>query len=110
MTRWSPASRARPSSVRHARSSSTEPAPAFQAQAAAGAVFDRAQSVGEIRAPTLITAGTADILVPVANARFLAERIPGSKLVLYEGLGHQFFVEVPERFNRDVLEFLQQRR
>ncbi|CAN5732542.1 alpha/beta fold hydrolase [soil metagenome] len=87
-----------------------QPSHAFHAQAAAGATFDRSATVSQIVAPTLIAAGTADVIVPVANARFLAERIPDSRLVMYEGLGHQFFVEAPDRFNRDVIDFLQQRR
>jgi pimeloyl-ACP methyl ester carboxylesterase len=54
----------------------------------------------------LVLAATGDLLVPVENARILAQRIPGSRLIVYEGFGHQFNVEAHERFNRDVVEFL----
>ncbi|HET9985905.1 MAG TPA: alpha/beta fold hydrolase [Longimicrobiales bacterium] len=92
-----------------ARLEDPQPAYAYQAQAAAGAAFDRSGSVGRIRAPTLVTAGSADVLVPVENARRLAERIPGARLKVYEGLGHQFFVEAADEFNRDAMEFLEGR-
>lgn len=87
-----------------------QPLAAFQAQSAAGVVFNRSGTVSEIRVPTLIVHGSDDVLVPVANARYLADRIPQSRLLVYDGLGHQFFVESAERFNRDIIEFLQQRR
>jgi pimeloyl-ACP methyl ester carboxylesterase len=87
-----------------------QPPHAFQAQAAAGVSFDRTASLSSIRAPTLVMGGTDDVLVPRANARFLADHIPGSRLIEYEGLGHQFFIEAADRFNRDVISFLTERR
>lgn len=83
-----------------------QPVQAFQAQAAAGATFDRASDIGRITAPTLILAGTEDLLVPLANAHYLHARIPDSTLIEYDGLGHQFFIEAADRFNRDVIDFL----
>jgi pimeloyl-ACP methyl ester carboxylesterase len=80
---------------------------AFQAQAAAGAVFDASQRVSAIRAPTLVLAADADVVVPVENARYLAARIPGARLRVWEGLGHQFFVEAADSFNAEVITFLQ---
>jgi pimeloyl-ACP methyl ester carboxylesterase len=87
-----------------------QPAHAFRAQAAAGAGFDRSATIAQIAAPTLVAAATEDLLVPIANARLLHERIPDSRLIEYEGLGHQFFIEAADRFNRDVIEFLRQPR
>lgn len=81
---------------------------AFQAQAAAGAVFDRAADVGRIGAPTLVLAGDADLVVPVENARRLAAAIPNARLMIWEGLGHQFFVEAADEFNAHVIMFLQE--
>ena len=40
--------------------------------------------------PTLILHGTADRLVPPANAQLLADRIAGAKLCWLEGAGHVF--------------------
>jgi 3-oxoadipate enol-lactonase len=83
-----------------------QPPHAYAAQAAAGASFDAAERVQAITAPTLVAHGTDDLLVPVANARNLAEALPCATLRLYEGLGHQFFVEAPPPFNRDLVAFL----
>lgn len=84
-----------------------QPVHAFQAQAAAGAVFDASQRVRDIVAPTLVLAGTQDVVVPVDNAHYLATHIPGARLRTWDGLGHQFFVEASESFNAEVITFLQ---
>ena len=68
--------------------------------------FDSYERLPDIRAPTLILHGTEDQMVPVANARLLAERIPGAELVLLEGAGHVYHSEQPERADRAVLEFI----
>lgn len=61
--------------------------------------------LGEIRAPTLVVAGTADPYYPVDLLRRTAEGIPGARLVLYQGQGHP---ARGERFARDVLAFLRE--
>ncbi|MGS0753790.1 alpha/beta fold hydrolase [Roseateles sp. GG27B] len=48
----------------------------------------RARLIGAIHVPTLILHGEADPLVPVAAAHDLARRIPGSRLDLIAGMGH----------------------
>jgi pimeloyl-ACP methyl ester carboxylesterase len=63
-------------------------------------VFDR---LGEIRAPTLVLHGTEDRLIHPDNARILAERIPGARLVLLEGAGHAYHSEQPEAADDAVL-------
>jgi pimeloyl-ACP methyl ester carboxylesterase len=78
----------------------------WQAQAAAGATFDAFDRIGEIAAPTLVLHGTDDGVVDVRNAAVLAERIPDARVELFEGTGHLFFWEQPERFVRAVEEFL----
>ncbi len=83
-----------------------QPQHAYMAQATAGTQFDLSEQVKEIHAPTLILAADQDLLVPVANARTLHNKIPDSELKIYPNLGHQFFVEQPEPFNHDVIEFL----
>lgn len=83
------------------------PPEAYLAQAAAGANFNLSEEVKSIHAPVLILAGSADRIVPVQNAHNLAKKIEGSTLKIYEGLGHQFFVENPRPFIRDVIDFLQ---
>lgn len=49
-------------------------------------------SLAKISIPVEIVAGSADPIEPVgANARYLAARIPGSRLVLFPGAGHYTF-------------------
>jgi pimeloyl-ACP methyl ester carboxylesterase len=43
--------------------------------------------LGAIRAPTLVVCGSRDRVVPAANSRLLARRIPGSQLMILPG-GH----------------------
>ncbi len=83
-----------------------QPQHAYMAQVMAGASFDLSKQAATIAARTLVTAGDADLLVPIANAHNLQSKLPDSELKVYEDLGHQFFVEIPDIFNRDVIEFL----
>lgn len=59
-----------------------------------------------IAAPTLVLHGDADPLVPWGNGQSLAQKIKGSVLKLYPGVGHLPPIEVAHPFNRDVLDFL----
>jgi pimeloyl-ACP methyl ester carboxylesterase len=83
-----------------------QPLEAWQAQAAAGMGFDASDRVGNIAAPTLVLTGTADEVVDARNSDLLAERIAGARLERFEGCGHLFFWQEPERFVRLVTEFL----
>ena len=76
----------------------------WQAQAAAGMGFQGVD--GEITAPTLILAGTADNVVDYRNAEVLAARIPGARVELLEGWGHLFFWEQPDECVRILNDFL----
>lgn len=69
------------------------------------AAFDVADRVCEIEAPTLVLTGLQDILIPVANAKMLAERIPNAELVEIDEGGHIFFCEQPKATNAALLEF-----
>jgi pimeloyl-ACP methyl ester carboxylesterase len=45
--------------------------------------------LSDIEAPTLVLHGTADPLFPPAHGRALADAIPGARLLLLDGVGHQ---------------------
>lgn len=79
---------------------------AWQAQAAAALGFDAFGRLAEIEAPTLVVTGTADEVVDPRNSDVLAERIPNARLERFDGCGHLFFWQEPERFVRLVTEFL----
>jgi pimeloyl-ACP methyl ester carboxylesterase len=64
------------------------------------------ERLGHITAPTLVLTGDADRLIAPANSDVLAQSIPGAKLVRIPGGSHGFNVEMPELFNRAVLDFL----
>lgn len=59
-----------------------------------------------ISAPTLMVAGAEDILKLPGYAAEIAERIPDSRLAVYEGCGHAPNIEVASRFNDDLSAFL----
>ena len=62
--------------------------------------------LGTIKAPTLVVCGTHDDVVPPANSRILAGRIPGAKLVMLPG-GHDLQRPEPAQgLARAVDEFL----
>ena len=64
----------------------------------------------EIKAPTLVITGDADILVPAENARIMASRIPGAELVILKNMGHHFMFEAEDESNRVMLDFLRRHR
>jgi pimeloyl-ACP methyl ester carboxylesterase len=53
-----------------------------------GSEMPRAR-LGEIAAPTLVIHGTDDPLFPPAHGEALAREIPGARLLLVDGLGHE---------------------
>ena len=60
--------------------------------------------------PVLAIAGASDFQAAVEPVRSLIAQVPNGRLLEYEGRGHFMFVEDPERFARDVSDFLRQRR
>jgi pimeloyl-ACP methyl ester carboxylesterase len=60
----------------------------------------------QIKAPTLVIHGETDRLVPAANSRLIAEKIPGAKLVLFPNASHIFETDQPDVAHHAILEFL----
>ena len=58
-----------------------------------------------VRVPVRVFGATDDPLVPVSNARYLAERIPGSELTLLAA-GHFAWEEVPGQFASMVADWV----
>ncbi|MBA2463159.1 MAG: alpha/beta fold hydrolase [Actinobacteria bacterium] len=79
---------------------------AWAAQAAAGVGFDAYDRARSIEAPTLVLHGDGDVVVDPRNATLLAELLPDARLSIFPGGGHIFFWNEPERFTREVAEFL----
>ena len=83
-----------------------QPAHAFAHQVTACIEHNARGRLSQIAAPTLVLVGKDDILLPVKLSEELAAGIPKAKLVVLEGGGHGFNVEIADRFNQAVLEFL----
>lgn len=88
------------------RLATAQPLEHWQWQAAAAFGFDVSGRLKELEAPTLVLTGTADNVVDPRNSELLASRIPGARLERFEGCGHIFMWDEPERFVRVVSEFL----
>lgn len=56
--------------------------------------------------PTLIVWGSRDPFIPVRHAHTAHAAIPGSRLVIFEGVGHYPHCEAPERFVETLEEFM----
>ena len=79
---------------------------AILAQVMATQGHDTIERLGRIKAPTLVLVGDSDLLIPPSNSDSLAAKIPGAKLVKIPGGSHGFNFEIPDVFNRAVLDFL----
>jgi proline iminopeptidase len=71
--------------------------------------YDIGAKLARIRSPTLIIHGDYDS-IPVEAAEILHENIKNSKLVVIEKCGHFPFVEAPDRFMKEVREFLEKNK
>jgi non-heme chloroperoxidase len=60
----------------------------------------------KIDVPTLVVAGSHDVVIPAANAPWIAERIPDAELVMFEHSSHCPFIEEREAFNASVAAFV----
>lgn len=60
----------------------------------------------KIDVPTLVFAGTQDILTPFGDSEELAELIPGAELAAVRGAAHGFMFENAASFNQVVLDYL----
>lgn len=65
-----------------------------------------ADRLSAVRCPTLVVHGDQDKLVPVRDADEFERRISDADKLIYAGVGHTPQIEVPERFNADVLAFV----
>lgn len=69
---------------------------------------DILRRVDAIRAPTLVLCGTLDRSTEPVHSQRIAERIPGTRLVLIEGAGHLSALEQPEKVNEVLVPFVRQ--
>lgn len=79
----------------------------FLSNARAILSFDASDELGKIACPTLIIGGADDRIVGVEASFEMKERIAGSELYVYPGLGHAAYEEAAEDFNGRVFRFLE---
>jgi pimeloyl-ACP methyl ester carboxylesterase len=63
---------------------------------------DRSPLLTRITAPTQVIHGAADPLVPVAAGHDLVRKIPGARIDVIDGMGHDLPLELWPRFVADV--------
>lgn len=66
------------------------------------------EKLAALDVPTLILWGQQDEYLPLDYASRFSDQIPGSKLVLLDGVRHFLFEDEPERCAQEVVGFLQQ--
>jgi pimeloyl-ACP methyl ester carboxylesterase len=66
---------------------------------------DTADRLGDVRAPTLVTVGELDLVLPERFSQEIVSRIPGARLEVIAGTGHQPFQELPGDYNRLLAQF-----
>jgi pimeloyl-ACP methyl ester carboxylesterase len=66
---------------------------------------NRLHLAGEV--PTLIVWGDADPIIPVEHAYVAHDSISGSRLEIFEGVGHYPHCEAPERFVEVLCDFME---
>jgi pimeloyl-ACP methyl ester carboxylesterase len=60
----------------------------------------------EVAPPVLIAHGSEDVVIPAANVEPLAARWPGARIELFEGGGHAFMAQEPQRLAASLVSFL----
>ena len=76
---------------------------------AAGLLKYRFEQFDRLRMPVLVISGVKDYQVGLEGPRSLVARLPNARAVEYSQSGHFMFAEEPERFARDVSDFLKNR-
>ncbi len=73
------------------------------------AEHDLSRALRSITAPTLVIWGSNDKTAPLRTGQAVAGVIPGARLVVIPGAGHEPHLETPQRFNAIVLDELRGR-
>ena len=78
----------------------------YMGQLAAAVGWTSLPRLDRVRCATLVLAGEADPIVPAANSRILASRIPDARLEIVPGAGHFLLTDHPEWCARTIVGFL----
>jgi len=61
----------------------------------------------KIQHPVLIMVGTKDLITPLEDSELLHDKLPNSRLEIFEGVGHGFTIEVADKVNELMWKFIQ---
>ena len=107
--RWTPSPPARPQTRRHGGSpppsNGPQPAPPWSATSWPQSPPPPRGLLEQVRTPTLVL-HRADEFVPVTEARFLAEHIPGAELCILPGIDHQPWAGDTDALSERIAAFL----
>jgi proline-specific peptidase len=70
--------------------------------------YDIRDKLQHISQPVLIMVGTKDILTPLEESELLHEKLPNSKLEVFQGVGHGFTIEIADEVNKLMWNFIQE--
>ena len=83
------------------------PAPAVMALQGCLLAQDLTPLLPDIAVPTLILAAVQDDITPLNVQEMMAQRMPNAVLEVYEGVGHNMKVEIPDTLAARTLEFVE---
>jgi pimeloyl-ACP methyl ester carboxylesterase len=72
--------------------------------------LDLTRDLPNVRMPTLVIGGTADVLTPPSESKRLARLIPGARLELLQGGGHMLMLEQTETLDQLIVDFAREVR
>jgi pimeloyl-ACP methyl ester carboxylesterase len=78
----------------------------YMAQAAGTSQWDGYDRIPGITAPTIVVHGELDALVPPANGKAIAERIPGAELVMVPDANHVLTTDQPDQVAKLLTDWL----
>ena len=64
------------------------------------------EEIAPLRVPALIVAGSDDKTAPPEMVRSIADAMAGIRFEIIPDIGHQIFLEHPQRFNGILADFL----
>ena len=69
-------------------------------------LLDNDDVLAGIDVPALVVHGRSDRIVRVASSEHIAGKVPGAKLVVFDGAGHAAHITAAARLNRNLAEFV----
>jgi non-heme chloroperoxidase len=68
--------------------------------------LDYTEELDRLHVPVLVVHGRADTVVQPAMSEYILRHCRGAQASWYEGVGHAPFLESPDRFNRELVQFV----